>query len=125
MLFAIWTENRATEEAEENSASSLRSISLHTVSRPNSIIMSSPAVRLDVVNDNNDRTDLKLEKLEADEALEDPQAEDARPAVFTSTFWEVCAVASLVCGQLTNVYPRNYCIDDRNLLMLNKFLFQL
>lgn len=117
MLFAIWTGNRATEEAEQ---ASVTSTSLHTVSRQNTLPMSGPAVRLDVTDHGEHATDLKVAKLEADEALGHATNDDIRPAVFKSTFWEVCAVASLVCGQLTNVFTLNDCVDGRNLLMLNK-----
>jgi hypothetical protein len=110
MLFAVWTENRATEEVERDSILSRRtSPSNHTISRQASATMSSPAIRLDVISQDNDATDLKLSKLEANEALEDTNDDDVRPAVFSSTFLEICCIASLVCGQLTNVWSRWSC----------------
>lgn len=110
MLFAIWTENRATEEVEGDSVRSRRtSQSHHTISRQPSETMSSPAIRLDVINQDNHATDIDLSKLEADEPLEDVNAVDGRPAVFSSTFLEICCIASLVCGQLTNVCSRCSC----------------
>ena len=103
-------ENRATEEAERDSVLSRRSSpSHHTISRQASATMSSPAIRLDITSQDDHATDLKLSKLEADEALADINYEDVRPAVFSSTLLEICCIASLVCGQLTNVRSHRSC----------------
>jgi len=103
MLFAVWTENRATEEGDRSSLHSQHvEGGIHPLSRPNSVIMSTPPVQKIEVPEDDDAT-IKNIKLESDEAQLEPGFEDRRPAVFRSTFWEVMCVASLVCGQLTNV----------------------
>jgi hypothetical protein len=61
-----------------------------------------PPERGETVAD-DDATIKKIMKLDGDEEQLEPGFEDRRPAVFRSTFWEVMCVASLVCGQLTNV----------------------
>jgi hypothetical protein len=130
MLFALWAENRATEDADGNAeaarrSASVRSASVHTVSRRNSIIMPPPAVLVaDLVQD-EEKEDIKAIKLEADELQMAPNYEDNRPAVFKSTFWEVCCIASLVSAQLTNVFPIIIGLNRRNWLMHNKLLFLL
>jgi hypothetical protein len=130
MLFAIWTENRATEDSDSHSVSSRSSgrISANSaggqivVSRHGSVIMPPPVTR--ITGDGKDVKDLKLEKVDVDEA-QVVQCEDQRPAVFRSNFWEICAVASLVCAQLTNVFlslsiltVRNWRIRNRSLSLL-------
>lgn len=130
MLFAIWTENRATEDSDSHSVSSRTSgrSSTHSaggqsvVSRHGSVIMPLPVAR--TTGEDKDVTDLKLEKGDVDEA-QVLQFEDQRPAVFKSTFWEICAVASLVCAQLTNVFlflstltVRNWRTRNRSLSLL-------
>ena len=130
MLFSIWTENRATEDSDSHSVSSRSSgrNSTHSasgqivVSRHGSVIMPPPVTR--ITGDEKDVKDLKLEKAEVDEA-QIVQYEDQRPAVFKSNFWEICAVASLVCAQLTNVFLslsiliiRNWRIRNRSLSLL-------
>ena len=62
-----------------------------------------PPERAEAVAD-DDATIKKIMKLDVDEEQLEPGFEDRRPAVFRSTFWEVLCVASLVCGQLTNVF---------------------
>ena len=97
MLSSVWTGNRATEDTEQSSVRSHHtSPSLRTISRQASVTMSSPAMGLEVVNQDDHATDLKLNKLEANETLDNTNHDDVRPAVFTSTFWEICCVASLV-----------------------------
>jgi hypothetical protein len=106
MLFAIWTENRATEDADGSSVHSSRhSASVHTVSRQASIIMPAPIVRL---GETADPTAVDQEKDFVKDQADESQGgatvlEDQRPLVFKSTFWEVLCVASLVSAQLTNV----------------------
>ena len=125
MLFAIW---RAMQDMDPNSAARSRdSGNLKTIPQQDNLEMSSPATGQDVINEDKHATDMMPPKIEVDEALRERQFEDARPAVFTSTFWEVCAIASLVCGQLTNVFPfpslNNEYLWVRNLRILNKLLF--
>jgi hypothetical protein len=121
MLFAIWTENRATEDGDRSSLHSQHvEGGIHSLSRPNSVIMPTPPVQLAEVED--DATTMK--KLEANEEQFEPGFEDRRPAVFKSTFWEVMCVTSLVCGQLTNVLFLYFCANSRNWLMPNKSLFR-
>jgi hypothetical protein len=108
MLFALWTENRATEEAEGSSTSirsSRHSGSVHSVSRQASVIMPAPIARL---GDNTDASAVDNEKDFVKEDADESQGgatvvEDQRPLVFKSTFWEILCVASLVSAQLTNV----------------------
>jgi hypothetical protein len=121
MLFAVWTENRATEEGDR---SSLHSDGIHSISRTSTIMMPSTGIQLAGAARDDDATSIKLQ-LDVNEAQLEPGFEDRRPAVFKSTFWEVMCVASLVCGQLTNVYFPFYWTDCRNWLMLNKSLFPL
>jgi hypothetical protein len=92
------------------------------MSRHGSIIMPPPAAR--ITGDDMDVKDLKLEKGDVEEVQGVPN-EDQRPAVFSSSFWEICAVASLVCAQLTNVFlfliilrRRNWRIRNRSLSLL-------
>src|SRR6202035_3302649 len=109
MLFAIWTENRATEDSEGSSVHSSRhSASVHTVSRQASIIMPAPIVRL---GETADPTAVEKEKDIVKDQADESQGgatvlEDQRPLVFKSTFWEVLCVASLVSAQLTNVFSQ-------------------
>jgi hypothetical protein len=106
MLFSVWTENRATEDADRLSVvPSLHDESAERSSRKLSTSMSSPAVELTeyVVPDNKSDKSARVVKLESN-GSQFPD-EDMRPAVFKSTFLEICCVASLVCGQLTNVCP--------------------
>jgi hypothetical protein len=119
MLFAVWTENRATEEAERISVrtSSIRSLSLHELSRTNTTnitpIPPLPATEIrpqsadsDVaVGDEalKDRKVVKFDVADEERIIEAGGWDDGRPPVFKSTFWEVCCVVSIVCGQLTNV----------------------
>ena len=94
------------QDIDPNSTSRSRhSSNLNTIPLQESSVMSSSAIRQEEINQDERVADIKSPKLEADEALGDTRLEDVRPAVFTSTFWEVCAIASLVCGQLTNVIP--------------------
>ena len=119
MLFALWTENRATEEPEGTTTSvhSRHSGSVHSVSRQSSIIMPVAAAQL---GDAIDETDVEKEKeFIKDKDIEEAPAggatiEDQRPPVFTSTFWEVLCVASLVSAQLTNVQPQLNDSNGRN-----------
>lgn len=115
MLFAAWTENRATEEAE-SSSSSIRTDtgSIHTVPRPNSIAAPDPVTRLGDLNCGGDTTiDSKLEKPESEPTETIESLEDERPGVFKSTFSEVCCVLSLICIQLANACQIHDCADDR------------
>lgn len=105
MLFAVWTENRATEEGDRSSLHSQHvEGGIHPISRSNSVTMPTPTVQLADVTLDDDATIRKI-KLDSVEAQLEPGFEDRRPAVFRSTFWEVMCVTSLVCGQLTNVFP--------------------
>ena len=97
MIFAIWAANRATQDTDRTDIPSVPS-----VSRPSNVVMSSANADT-VVNDDKGTIHSKPGKLEANEALGGEQYEDVRPAVFSSRFWEICCIASLVCGQLTNV----------------------
>jgi hypothetical protein len=107
MLFAIWTENRATEETDQTSMTPSRhSVSIHSISRQSSVITPAPAVRLAGLERDDRSADIKIAELEADETLTDIISDDKRPAVFKSTFWEVCAVAALISAQLCNVYHK-------------------
>jgi len=117
MLFAIWTENRATEETERISVQtpSIRSVSLHELSRTNT--MSLAPVPLDS-SENRPTPDIPAESASVKdiktlnfEVMEEQPPDDSshwdggRPPVFTSTFQEICCIFSIVCGQLTNVLP--------------------
>lgn len=107
MLFAVWAENRATEDAEQASvAPSHYSTSVHTISRQNSAIMTIPTVRLASIERDDAPTVIKIEELEAAETQTEVIFDDKRPAIFKSTFWEVCAVAALISAQLCNVYHK-------------------
>jgi hypothetical protein len=118
MLFAVWTENRATEEAERISvrSSSIRSISLHELSRTNTTnitpIPPPPASEIrpqssdsDMPGDAEvkDRKTVKFDVVDEERNGEASGWDDGRPPVFKSTFWEICCILSIVCGQLTNV----------------------
>lgn len=118
MLFAVWTENRATEEAERISvrASSIRSLSVHELSRTNTTItpvppplateirpQSADSDMQDVDDELKDRKTVKFEVSDEERSMDSPAWDDGRPPVFKSTFWEICCIISIVCGQLTNV----------------------
>ena len=119
MLFAVWTENRATEETERISVGtpSLRSLSLHDLSRTNTISNLPPppspvpgsrpvSIIVPEIHDNNATVnDIKMIKVEEvdEERVVDQHWDDGRPPVFKSTFLEICCIVSIVCGQLTNV----------------------
>ena len=103
MLFAVWTENRATEDGDRNSLHSQNSGRNNTIFRSNSLNMPSPPVQLTTVTGDDHATIKAITQLDANEEQIEQGYEDRRPAVFRSTFWEVMCVASLVCGQLTNV----------------------
>jgi hypothetical protein len=118
MLFAVWTENRATEEAERISVrtSSIRSLSLHELSRTNTTnITPVPPPETEIrpqsadsdmpVGDDalKDRKTVKFDVVDEERSIESSGWDDGRPPVFKSTFWEVCCILSIVCGQLTNV----------------------
>jgi hypothetical protein len=119
MLFAVWTENRATEEAERISVrtSSIRSVSLHELSRTNTtnitpvpppatemIRPQSADSELPVGDDElKDRKTVKFDVSDEERSIDSPAWDDGRPPVFKSTFWEICCIISIVCGQLTNV----------------------
>lgn len=83
-----------------------------------------PPVAAITGDDEDVKDELKLEKGTVEEA-QVVQFEDQRPLVFKSTFWEICAVVSLVCAQLTNVSLLSYRADDRNWHILNRLLFLL
>jgi hypothetical protein len=118
MLFAIWSENRATEE--DASTNSPRD-SIHTLSRQNTIANIPPGDQDDIA----EIKDAKDIKPEVDETLGTTAFEDRRPAVFKSTTWEVCCVLALVSAQLTNVVHFRGGTNDRNWLMRNRLLFLL
>jgi hypothetical protein len=133
MLFALFAENRATEDSDANSISSRTSgrsshhaggIAQTIVSRHGSIIMPPPPAAAIAAEDEDLQDDLKLEKAIVGEA-QIVQPEDQRPAVFKSTFWEICAVASLVSAQLTNVSLSHALAENRNWHTLSKLLFLL
>jgi hypothetical protein len=127
MLFALWTENRATEDSEGTSTSihSRHSGSVHSVSRQASIIMPVTVARL---GDAIDDTAIEKEKeFVKDKVVDEAQGgvtafEDQRPAVFKSTFWEILCVASLVSVQLANVRSQLNDSNIRNWHIHNKLL---
>jgi hypothetical protein len=102
MLFAVWTENRATEE-DSHSVSSERSAGgVSVLSRHDGVITPAPAALLKEPSLEKKIMEEKPEKLaEVDETQ--GGAEDQRPVVFKSTFWEILCIMSLVSAQLTNV----------------------
>jgi hypothetical protein len=100
MLFAIWSENRATEE--DASTTSPRG-SLHSISRQSTIAHLPPTARFGDQDDIAKIKDVKDIKPDVDETLGVTAFDDRRPAVFKSTTWEVCCVLALVSAQLTNV----------------------
>ena len=107
MLFAVWTENRATEDADRLSdVCSVQDENDEHYARKLSTSMPPPSIELAkiVVPDNKSEKSevIVLKELESNGTAALPD-EDVRPAVFNSTFLEICCVASLVCGQLTNV----------------------
>ena len=126
MLFAVWTENRATEEGDHCSVASQ---GMDRTSREISEVMPAPAVEMNIVPATNVAETGELEKMEKLEAGIGSEAngvfEDQRPPVFKSTFLEMLCVTSLVCGQLTNVSTLLIYLIARNLLMRNKSLFPL
>src|ERR1700738_332541 len=110
MLFALWSENRATEQ-EGNSGDS-RPGSIAPVSQHNSVAMEAPTIPLD-----NQKAASEIKdpiKLEIDEALAGYAFDDRRPAIFKSTGWEVCCVLALVSAQLSNVMQSARRADSRN-----------
>ena len=115
MLFAVWTENRATEETERISVQtpSIRSVSLQELSRTNTTSLA--PMPLDS-SENRPTADIPVESASVKdiktvnfEVMEEQRADDSshwdggRPPVFKSTFQEICCIISIVCGQLTNV----------------------
>ena len=121
MLFAVWTENRATEETERISvrSPSILSVSLHELSRTNTtnIITPIPATEIPPqtadsdmsVGDDarKDRKTVTFDVTDEEHGVDSSGWDDGRPPVFKSTFWEVCCIISIVCGQLTNVSSPN------------------
>jgi len=103
MLFAIWTENRATDDADTQAATR-SSISLHSISRQNSLAAPAASARTNEETPETPIEDKKIEKLEETDTVDLGAYEDGRPAVFKSTWWEICCVISIVCAQLTNVF---------------------
>ena len=83
-----------------------------------------PPVAAIAGDEDDGKDDLKLEKGTVEEA-QVVSFEDQRPAVFKSTFWEICAVACLVCAQLTNVFLFAYGAEYRNWRTRNRLLFLL
>ena|SRR5579871_5955924 len=115
MLFAAWSENRATEEAESSSQSiRTETSSIHNVSRPNSLVVPDPVARLSGLNcGGNTTNESKLEKSESEPAEIIETFEDERPLAFKSTISEICCVLSLICIQLANACQIHDCADDR------------
>ena len=130
MLFAVWTENRATEETERISVRtpSIRSVSLHELSRTNTTSIQpiplagpdsseNPSAIAHILPANALVKEIKMGEFEV---MEEQRADDpvhwggGRPPVFKSTFWEICCIVSIVCGQLTNVLScRGRLLADR------------
>jgi hypothetical protein len=115
MLFAVWTENRATEEIERISvrASSVHSVSLHELSRSNTVSIvpvppsmaeTRPASRGEDASVKDVKTVKFEEVVDPENHGGSPRWDDSRPPVFKSTFWEIACIVSIVCGQLTNVF---------------------
>ena len=129
MLFALWTENRATEEPERSSSlRSRHSGSVHSVSGQASIIMPMAVARLgDEIDDTAIEKEKEFVKAKDVETAQGGWTafEDQRPAVFKSTFWEILCVASLVSAQLTNVPSQLNDSNGRNWHIRNKLLFLL
>jgi len=117
MLFAAWTGTRATEEADASSITRMPNNSINSTSRHNSLITPAPATMESDLSRDDLPKDLNLTKLESESTQVILEFEDARPAVFKSIFWEVCAVLSLVSVQLANVYYRHHDADSRKLRM--------
>jgi|SRR5579859_2602271 len=109
MLSSIWTTSRATEDSDNNSINSWqtgRSRGSHH-SRPGEIVMDTVNPHAEVAG--QDVIEGTKMKAEIDEAqIPGTLHEDRRPDVFKSTRWEICAVAALVCAQLTNVGSLDY-----------------
>src|SRR5216117_3117845 len=115
MLFALWAGNRATQDAEPMDMSYNSAVG--SGSRSSNVVISSEIAN-DAVNDEKGTMDSKP-GLEANEAFREMQYEDSRPVVFKSNFWEICCIASLVCGQLTYVQHTAKALIVRKWHILN------
>jgi hypothetical protein len=133
MLFALWSENRATEDPEGNLDQARRSASLRSVSRHDSITPAdpdhiNPMDQKDVVVDQQLEKDIEKDaKTSIETSRADPVFDEGRPAIFKSTFFEVLCVCSLVSAQLTNVRSLGNLsfIHNRNSLMPKTLQFLL